>query len=862
MTTAPGTWPFVGRVDVLAQLQADLLDPGIDAVVLTAPAGTGKTRLAREAVAASTQPAWWWQAAPAVAGVPFGLLADLLDVASSDVGVLHRLAAARTDEAGGVVVLDDAPHLDSRSADLLRRLVDGGRATVLATARSGVPVPAWLEWLWLGERTRHVELGPLDRDAAEELVAAVLDDVDAGRQAELGSALAERTGGNALFLRELVVDLRHRQDDGLPLDVIPGAPPHLARVLEARQRSEGPEVLAALRDVALAGSLPAALVEQLHGLDVLAAAERAALIVVDGTGATRTARPAHPLQGEVAVAALASGERRTRTIAVARAVLEADGTTAADRLAATASLVDQGAAVATDVLLEAARAAFSALDHELATRLAAAAVAAGDPFEAKVILGAAHSGADRPDAAERALRDALASAGDDDQRARAAGRLSVHLVAHGRRVDEASELLEAVRAELTDPAAVAFLAADRAKLASIRGDLTAIADDPDAIAAGDDELAVLNASIVGAYAQAMAGDPEACRATIALALPLAETHRSVLPWAGELVRFSGPFAALVGEGPSSAAAEAAVGRTGAERDHEVTVGTWRFLEGFSLGVAGHLDAATAALEAADAALVGHDLIGARPLAAATLAWVVAQTGDTERARTLLDRSIEAAAVDGRIRAQVAVADAWCDVRERGSVSSGAVAKVVDAALAAADGGQAVIGVIALHELVRLGAAARAVDPLRQIGRGMPPSWLLDLVTARATAEDRGDEDALRRLIHRAVGRWPGAVAELHLARHRAALRRGDEVTAARAAFTARRRAAELGDLVPWPLAEVPSPLTAREQDVVAAAAAGRTNREVAEASGVSVRTVENQLNSAYRKLGLGGRAELTAFLDG
>ncbi len=34
-----------------------------------------------------------------------------------------------------------------------------------------------------------------------------------------------------------------------------------------------------------------------------------------------------------------------------------------------------------------------------------------------------------------------------------------------------------------------------------------------------------------------------------------------------------------------------------------------------------------------------------------------------------------------------------------------------------------------------------------------------------------------------------------------------------------------------------------------AALAGRSNREVAEDAGVSVRTVENQLNSVYRKLG-------------
>jgi DNA-binding CsgD family transcriptional regulator len=207
-----------------------------------------------------------------------------------------------------------------------------------------------------------------------------------------------------------------------------------------------------------------------------------------------------------------------------------------------------------------------------------------------------------------------------------------------------------------------------------------------------------------------------------------------------------------------------------------------------------------------------------------------------------------------------VADAWCDVREAGTVGPVVAAKVVDAALAAADGGQGVIAVIALHELVRLGAAARAVDPLRQVGRDLPSSWLVDLVTERATAQHHGDDEDLRRLIRRATGRWPGAVAELHLARHQLALRRGDEVAAARAAFLARRCADELGAQVPWPLSGVRSPLTARELDVVHAVASGGSNREVAQAAGVSVRTVEHQLNSAYRKLGLASRRELVAFL--
>lgn len=73
-------------------------------------------------------------------------------------------------------------------------------------------------------------------------------------------------------------------------------------------------------------------------------------------------------------------------------------------------------------------------------------------------------------------------------------------------------------------------------------------------------------------------------------------------------------------------------------------------------------------------------------------------------------------------------------------------------------------------------------------------------------------------------------------------------------------ATALGGLVPWPLAALPSPLTAREDEVARAVAAGATSRSVAEAAGVSVRTVEHQLQSTYRKLGLSGRKDLAAFL--
>jgi DNA-binding CsgD family transcriptional regulator len=52
-------------------------------------------------------------------------------------------------------------------------------------------------------------------------------------------------------------------------------------------------------------------------------------------------------------------------------------------------------------------------------------------------------------------------------------------------------------------------------------------------------------------------------------------------------------------------------------------------------------------------------------------------------------------------------------------------------------------------------------------------------------------------------------------------------------------------------------LTAVESRVAALVGAGQTNREVADAMFISVRTVESHLSRVYRKLGLRSRTELS-----
>jgi DNA-binding CsgD family transcriptional regulator len=57
-------------------------------------------------------------------------------------------------------------------------------------------------------------------------------------------------------------------------------------------------------------------------------------------------------------------------------------------------------------------------------------------------------------------------------------------------------------------------------------------------------------------------------------------------------------------------------------------------------------------------------------------------------------------------------------------------------------------------------------------------------------------------------------------------------------------------------------LTPREREIALLAAAGASSRDIAERLIVSVRTVDNHLRNAYRKLGVTRRQDLSSALSG
>jgi DNA-binding CsgD family transcriptional regulator len=183
---------------------------------------------------------------------------------------------------------------------------------------------------------------------------------------------------------------------------------------------------------------------------------------------------------------------------------------------------------------------------------------------------------------------------------------------------------------------------------------------------------------------------------------------------------------------------------------------------------------------------------------------------------------------------------------------------------------------ACETMWELGGAA-ALDPFRTaIAELLEVEWAVHgIVTsvevAAAGLESlAGDLDAARALYERARvlaerrGERPlRALADFHEgATLQRAGRGGDEpLRAALAAFD------ELG-MTTWSertrdllaaRGDLPDGLTRREAEILARVAAGESNKEIAAALVLSVRTVERHVDNAYRKIGARNRAEATAY---
>ena len=175
------------------------------------PPGLGKSRLARESLVLAERASavtGWVQATRSAATVPLGAFASVIgpDVRSDDRFELIQLSMrALHERAAGaplVIALDDAQWLDPTSAALALHPASTATALLVTTVRSGERCPDAIVSLWKDAGAPRLELGLLSGEETSALAEEI-----AGGPVERGarSWVYETSGGNALYVRELVV---------------------------------------------------------------------------------------------------------------------------------------------------------------------------------------------------------------------------------------------------------------------------------------------------------------------------------------------------------------------------------------------------------------------------------------------------------------------------------------------------------------------------------------------------------------------------------------------------------------------------------------------------------------------------------
>jgi len=859
-------WPLAGR-DAVVDRGVSALSGHARTLIVSGDSGVGKTRVAAAIGAALTERGWTVLTASAtsiMAAVPLGVLlailpSDRLQLAESaaDPAVLLARAIAAIESTGPaprLLLLDDLGLLDPLSTTLIAQLVATDVVRLAATIRSGHPVPDAVLSGWSADRALRIELAPLGLADFEALLGEVLGGQVAHRTA---SELHRASGGNPLFLRELVVSALER--DGL---VAQGGVWHLAG---------GPVQSPALRDLILAriahldaaerdvvdrlavcGDLPASQLTADGARAALGRLEAAGIIEV---GPRLDVRLAHPQYGAIVAGSLSRLHAADLLLEQAD-VVQRKGSGAGDELRAVTWRLSAGVESDPDLLVSAARLARQAGDLSSVERLSTAALAAGGPrADAHLLHGEALLRMGRPADALDDLRVAASLAQDGELATEIAGTMAMaHISIHDGLADALAVLRSAEDGlDCPDPA-----------LALIRSLVELYANH----AAEADHIVV---DVAGGF-----GDSPEEKAIIAAARaqPLAALGR--IDEAMEAARISLAFAratdgkAVPGHTVASALHTLAVVQLNAGRiddartsataalveaigaDDEIVTRSVEYLLGRIAADAGRVE--TAARWFRDT-MSGAMTIGPISLhipATASLAIVLIAHGDTDAAR----RELGAMPPDVDAGPAGVVARAWLSALD-GDLDAARTELLAHSARMAASGHNFLAGTF-LHTLARLGDANAAAGPLSRLAEG-GAGPLVALQAAHVAAEVASDVDGLI-----AAGEaWSACGAHLRAAEAfasaarcaRASARQRDAVALqSRADESAARCEGASTPLLRF--TDELSPLTRREREIASLASAGSSSKEIAAKLFLSTRTVDNHLQSVYGKLGISGRHEL------
>jgi DNA-binding CsgD family transcriptional regulator len=870
-------WAFVGRAEELDGLLERLGDGSSHGVVLAGPAGVGKTRLAAEFLSRAAGPRTATAhitASRSTTRVPFGAVASLLPAGDypegtveSRAGMLRSAAAALVRDAQDrrlVLLVDDAHLLDDASATLIYQLVATRAAFVVATVRSTEPAPAPIVGLWKDELVERIELPGLGIDAIEDLLCAQL-----GGQVDsfVVSHLADHCRGNVLFLRELVTGaVRDRSlvdDCGIWRLVGPLSPSdRLVELVEVRLGDLDPDERSLLELVCWGEPLEMTELGTLADLAHAEQLEQRGFLSARQEGDRREVRPAHPVYGDV-VRARTPALRVPRLATMLADTVEQRGLQHPRDVLRVATWRLDGGGGSPEVMLAAAQTARWSYDFPLAARLVGRALAVGAGFDAALLAAEVATLQGRIGDGQEQLADLVGKASTDRERTLVALARLNNQAFYGGAIDDGLTIAEQAEQTIEGQDWKDEIRARRAGLLLAKCGPNCAEEEFEPLLRGSNERALVWTYHVAAPAFAHMGRfgaaIDAAERGYAVARSLSRPTEWY-PWvhtffrcqalalAGRLfeaeglakrehalaledgsveaqawfswgvaytLRERGDVSSSIRFGREAVALFRELGRTLVQREALMDLA-------FALAAGGRGDEARETMRALDhlglppGYLTGVDLTIAR-------SWVEAVTGDLPRARRCLLEAIE---VGERIGDFVGVTSA-------------------------------------VHAMARLGSATdkqvHRLDELADIVEG-------DLVRARAR-HVRGLVGADAEHLEWASARFEALGAELL-----AAEAAGDAAAAARRAGQRRRAAtnefrscALLGRcegavLLGHHGKTTRDVLTRAEQEAALLAAAGRSNRSIADELCLSVRTVEGRLQRVYTKLGVTGREELGAKL--
>ncbi|MGW1729267.1 LuxR C-terminal-related transcriptional regulator [Streptomyces sp. NPDC002306] len=865
-------WPMVGREEEIKLFDEFMASTTARFFTIRGKAGVGKSRFAEECLKRAIEKGWKGGKATATAAaafIPLGAIAHLLpaDVDMGDPAAgfakVNELLALRIRQPW-ILLVDDINLLDVASTMLLQQLAGEGILRIVCTIRDGERMNEVLSACVDDRAGSVVDLAELNRGQVGHLLEIALK----GRVGHNAvHELYYRSGGNALYLRELLIGTWKEDaiiDGGGVLDISSGslaATPLLKELITTRLASAGPNGRDLLELLSLCDPVSLSEARLIYGPEVVLTLEALTLIEVTDDGRRNIVRLAHPLYGETLRQTLPFYRRQDILLKHVERI-ESYGMrrredafhVASWRLAATGTGDPHS-------LIQAAALARYAHDYRQVVSLLEAVPAEDRTSLTQLLLGEALSNIGEWERSENTLKEACRKAKSDSEITALNLARTFNLFWFAAKTDEA----------FTANAEAGLRVGSETGARHIRiteGTLFAASGRPDLalpllseLDTTEDSALEINAWLWGAAMQSAALSAtgkvnEACKkaryaysAHLALERNAAQTHpASQLNSLVLALTEAGNFAEALRVG-RQAFADLLSARAPLPR-------VWTaFNMARAEWLAGHPLAAHTLFAESVALNRMHDHTRGLQLGLSGMAAASAILGNFDNARNELAEAQRNFPM-GLLRGEERLGEAWIyacsgDIRKARSVLD-------EAARSARESGNVTSEMLLLTDIARLGGAKEVlarISELSTICDGELSATRRELVAALSIEDSE--------MLMNVAGRLAGIGADLlsaEAASYAATIlrRRNQPYAAAAATNFAEASAARCGGVSTPLLITMRSMayLTEREREVALLAMRGTSSKEISSILGLSTRTIDNHLQRVYSKLGIGTRREL------